>query len=250
MPGNNIDPQIALNDKRAELNAIPADKVKKPPYPPDSLVGEGNALYNVCVRYRTELNEVGIDDAVIDDLPVRSQAVAGAQGARVLVPDTKRSAEEVEAETAAFELRNDIYAAGRYATRSNVEAQEALDKISEGTGHDDLVQDLKDLALFCTAYSVELKAIKLDPEEQRKAAMALAAKFEGYLAERRGATELQRQATDLRNRAVTHLWEAISTIRAAGCYRFRHNPEVLPLFRSAYRRRHRRGGGGEGGAQS
>ena len=249
MPGN-ADPQIALNDKRSVLEAIPADEVHEPPYPPDSLVGEGNALYNVAVRYRTQLNEVGVENEVIDDLPLRSQAVAGAQAARVMVPDTKRSAAEREAETNAVELRSDIYAAGRYATRKNAEAQSTLDKVSEGTDHDDLVQDLRDLGLFCTTYSDELKAIKFDPDAKRKEALALAAKFEGYLAERRGATELERQATDLRNRAVTHLWEAISTIRAAGSYRFRRDPTVLPLFRSSYRRRHRNGSGGGSDGQA
>lgn len=163
------------------------------------------------------------------------------------MPDTTRSTEELEAESAAFEVRNDIYAAGRYATRTIVEAQRTLDKISEGTGHDDLVQDLKDEALFCKTYAAELEKIGQDPEALAKRALALSAKFEAYLAKRRATTEAERLATDLRDRASTFLWEAMSEIRTAGSYRFRRDPAVRPLFHSAYRRRHRGGGGGTGG---
>lgn len=67
MPGNNQDPQAALADVRAELEAIPADKVKEPPYPPDRIVGEANALYQVADRYREQLEEVNLDTALIDD---------------------------------------------------------------------------------------------------------------------------------------------------------------------------------------
>ena len=46
-------------------------------------------------------------------------------------------------------------------------------------------------------------------------------------------------ALGLRNRAASYLWDCMSEIRAAGVFAFRNEPEVLPLFRSAYRAKHR-----------
>ncbi|MFW5740752.1 MAG: hypothetical protein ACOC1F_10355, partial [Myxococcota bacterium] len=229
MPNDDYDPQVALEEKRAELEAMPASEVDKPPYPPDRMVGEANALYKVADRYRKELKEVNLDEALIDDLPRRTQALAGAQAARALVPDTKRSAEELKAEAKAFEIRNDIYTAGRYATRKIAKAQQALDAMSDGTGHDDLIQDLKDGALFSQTYAAEFARVGQDPEGLAKQALASAEAFEGYLAERRAATTAETKATDLRNRAATHLYDAMSEIRGAGAFRFRRDADVLPL---------------------
>lgn len=244
MPTNPSDPKVALADKRAVLEAMPADQVKTPVYPPHHLVGEANALYEVGNRYRTALAAVNLDLSLIDDLPVRAQALAGAQAARALVPDTKRTAEEVAAEDDAAKARDDVYAAGRYATRGIAEAQSALDKISEGTGYDDLIQDLKDLGFFTEKYSKEMTAIGVNVPEESKRLLGLARKFEKILAERRALTAAEQASTDLRNRAATHLFGAMATIRAAGTYAFRNDPRVLPLFRSAYRRRRRTGAGG------
>lgn len=245
MPANVVDPKAALDAERAALHAMPPDKVKEPPYPPPHLVAEANALYLVADRHRKSLNAVGVDDALIDALPRRAQALAGAQAARALVPETERSAQELETEEAAYEVRNELYAAGRFATRDDDLAQSSLDRVSEGAGLDDLVQDLKDLHAFAGKYESELVAIKIDVDTLTKRALALAGEFEQQLAHRRAATDAERAATDLRNRAATHLYEAMAEIRAAGVFAFRNDPNVLPLFRSAYRRRHR-GGSGSG----
>jgi hypothetical protein len=166
MPIPIVDPKAALDQKRATLEAIPTDQVKTPAYPPYHLIGEANALYEAAGMHRARLIAVRLDPALIDDLPLRAQALAGAQSARSLVPDVKRSAEEVAAEEQATQLRSELHAAGRYATYANPEAQSALDKISEGTGHDDLIQDLKDLSLFCEKYATEMKAIGIALPEQ------------------------------------------------------------------------------------
>ena len=245
MPTNDLDPTVALAEKRSELDAIPADQVKDSPYPPATMVGEANALYLVADRHRAALVSVKLDEKFIDDLRKRAQALSGAQAARALVPDTKRSAAELAAEEEAFTARNELYAAGRYATRANPQAQSTLDKISEGSGHDDLIQDLKDLALFCQTYQTVMKTIGVELPQRSQHALELANKFETLLAERRTTSDEERAATDLRDRAATHLFEAMSEIRAAGSFKFRNDPTVLPLFRSAYRRRHR-GGGGSG----
>lgn len=226
---------------------MPADAVHESPYPPHSMVGEANALYEVAQKYRGALLAVGLDERFIDDLPKRTQALAGAQAARAMVPDAKRSAEELAIEEEAYKVRNELHAAGRYATRKNPQAQSALDKISEGTGFDDGIQDLKDLSLFCDTYTAEMKSVGVALPEMSKRALELAGAFEQQLAKRRTASDAERDATNLRDRAATHLYDAMTEIRSAGAFAFRNDPSILPLFRSAYRRRHRGGGGGSGG---
>jgi hypothetical protein len=112
------------------------------------------------------------------------------------------------------------------------------------------VQDLKSLELFGATYQTQMTAIGFDVAAFRKRALELAEKLEGYVARRRTTTGAERASTDLRNRAATHLYEAMSEIREAGMYAFRNDPTVLPLFRSACRHRHCKGkgkGGNEGG---
>jgi len=239
MPTNILDPKQALTQVRPVLEDMPVDQVKEPVFPPANMVGEANALYLVADRHRAQLTKLGLDAKLIDDLPLRAQALAGAQAARALVPDTKRSSEELAAEEEAYVLRQDLMAAGRFALRADAQAQSTLDAINEGTGFDDLIQDLKALALFCDNYATQLKSVGVELPAQSKKAVDLAARFEAHLAERRTASDEERAATDLRNRAATHLWNAMAEIRAAGVYAFRNDPSVLPLFRSAYRRRHR-----------
>lgn len=139
--------------------------------------------------------------------------------------------------------------AGRVATRNDDLAQSSLDRISEGSGFDDLVQDLKELHAFAGKYHDQLVAIKIDVDALTQRALVLAGKFEQHLAHRRATTDAERAATDLRNRAATHLYEAMAEIRAAGAFAFRNDPNIRPLFRSAYRRLHR-GGSSSGTAAS
>jgi hypothetical protein len=56
----------------------------------------------------------------------------------------KRSAAEVALELQALELRADMVADGRFALRSDADAQAILDRIQEGEGLDDLIQDPPD----------------------------------------------------------------------------------------------------------
>ncbi len=70
-----VDALAAVADGLAE---IPADEVVPPPMPVDKLIGEGLALAFSAKEHADELLAAGLDEALLDDLRVRVQALADA----------------------------------------------------------------------------------------------------------------------------------------------------------------------------
>ena len=123
---------------------------------------------------------------------------------------------------------------GRFALRANPDAQAALDHIQEGTGLDDLVQDLRDLIAFLTRYKAALTAIGAKPDAKKAQAAKLADALGDNVASRRTGDRNESAALDMRDRAATYLLEAMREIRAAGTYAFRKRPEICARFRGTY----------------
>jgi hypothetical protein len=224
---------MALRALRQELEAIPADEVAVPVIPVDRLVGEGLALAASARQHAGELVGAGLDPALIAGLGVRAQALAEAQ-AQLLALRGHRRADELALERRAIELRSDMVAGGRYGLREDRDAQAVLDHIQEGEGVDDLIGDLRALAVFFRNRAPALARIGAQPDLTRRQAEETAGELEALLATRRGSDVGEGQAMDLRNRAATHLWAAMTHVRAAGAYAFRRQPRTLAKFRSAY----------------
>lgn len=243
MPTNRSEPhpdvQKTLDTLLPTLQDLPRDAIRDPLIPVAKMVAEAHALALVATKYSDPLEAVGVSRKLLQSLNQRAQAASAAQARLTMVRSRKRSAHEVEQESRGQELRTTLVAAGRYATRTNEKAQTVLDHIQEGTGLDDLVQDLKELALFCETYNAELERIGEQPKTLKKECLALADTLQTAVVNRRAGDNEETEALELRNRATTFLWEAMSEVRSAGAYAFRNDPEVLPLFRSAYRQAHR-----------
>ncbi|AKU96870.1 hypothetical protein AKJ09_03534 [Labilithrix luteola] len=230
----------ALRKLDAALRML--ETVKTPPIPVEHLVSEGHALARVANKYEKELRRVGVDAKLIASIETRATALAEAQSELALARGRKRTASEIEVEQRGIALRSEMVADGRFALRDDEDAQASLNRIQEGEGLDDLVQDLRDLSAFAKKYEKALAKIGVKVDRKVKDAQKLAASLEEQVVGRRVGDVDEHSAVELRDRAATYLLEAVREIRAAGAYVFRTAPEIAARFRGAYdaqRRAHR-----------
>jgi hypothetical protein len=216
------------------LAKISSDEVAAPHIPVDRLIGEAKALAKVATTYLDALLKVGIARALVTTLEDRANALAEAQSEFISGRGASRGDEENALEAKGYKLRSDMVADLRYAARADHDVQSQLDMINEGDGHDDLVQDLRDLSVLFGKHAKELKKASVDAKGKGADAKKIAASLEKLTSTRRAGKPTDGAAKDLRDRAATYLEHALSEIRAAGVYAFRDKPAMQAKFRSPY----------------
>ncbi len=224
----------ALQPLEKTLVAIPVAEVAPPPIPSDKLVAEALALFTIGQQHAAALKRVGVAAALLAGLTSAAHALAEAQSNVTAAHRLRVTKEEERAVEDATDLRSQMVADARFALRHDAEAQASVDRIQEGEGLDDLVQDLRALATLHGQHKGPLAKIGAAPDKKSKRAIDLAKKVESLVATRRAADAGEGRAIDLRNRAATHLVGLMTEVRAAGAYVFRKEPNVLVKFRSAY----------------
>jgi hypothetical protein len=221
----------------AALGAL--EDVSPPPIPAANLIAEGHALAKVATKYAEALRKVGLDAKLARSLADRAELLASAQSDLAITRANRRTKREVALEAEAIAARRDMVADGRYALRNDAEAQAALDRVQEGEGLDDLIQDLRDLATFHRTHARALAKIGVKGAGKATRAEELAAELSAAVSARRAGNEEESAALDLRNRAATYLVLAMREVREAGAYAFRSKPDVAARFRGAYAAQHR-----------
>ena len=112
-------------------------------------------------------------------------------------------------------------------------------KIAEGAGNADMVQDLSDLAVLGKANTTQLTAINLDLTQLDKAE-TLSDQMASLLAQANGAKKEGNNKTKaLRDKACAHLKQAVDEIRDAGKYVFYQNEQRYKGYISAYIKKHK-----------
>lgn len=232
-----------MNEKMmCELEAIPLERVKSPNLPMHTALGEASDLLTFCRRGRIEeaLLRVGLEEGFLEVYAERLEAARETQSNWVQVRDRRKPKALIELEESAAALRSQIIAAGRWCLRGERDAQATLSSISGGDGVDDLVQDLRDLAVLLERNLPAFERDRsFDAPTRAAEARELARCLSSLVSDERSELEPS-EVRLLRDRAFTHLDEIVSDVRAAGRYAFRLEPEVLPFFTSRYRRRVRR----------
>lgn len=222
-----------FESKRAELGAV-APRATRTRV--DSLVGEARLLAEVARRHRAALLAIGVPAAVLDSLDERATTVEGAQLAQRQLARGK-GAEELATTQQATQLRAEILRAVRFAMRHDPAVLRRVEAIHEGTGPDDLVADLVACAELCDAHGPQLEDVQVDPFALAQACRALHAGLSANLRDRRLRSVTALQHTDTRDRAVAHLLDAMTEVRAAGLFLFRNEPQEARAFRSIQVRR-------------
>ena len=185
-----------------------------------------------------KLTAVGVGQGALDKARQALAASREAQAAWIVVWGGRKTEDRKDAEARGAELRGYLMAACRWSLRGNVDAQATLDRIAEGSGLADLVQDLHDLAALIDAHADGFADDStFDPAEQATAARESAAEIAGGLATAFADGD-KSAARDLRDRAAAYLNDLMGDLRSAGAYVYRDSAD-LQRFRSTHRRRYR-----------
>ncbi len=226
--------------KLVVLNKIANDDIKIPNMPVDNVLQEAENLYVWASTDKKYLiNNSGLDWAkYAKDLPIRAGALRHAQSLWVSERYSQEEANKAwkEQSPKAYELRDDLLDDYRYAFRKRPDLLGRVREIAHGSGDADMIQDLSDLSVLGKSNPGELtiakfKLAKLDLAAQLSNDMA------ELLAKANGATQENSLAKEIRDKAFTHLKEAVDEVRDAGKYVFKNNPERFKGYISKYNRK-------------
>jgi hypothetical protein len=204
----------------------------RPAAPIRALLSDARDVLAIARRSGTKLIRAGLDRRFLEELPHRIELLDRAQKAWERQRSRTEPASMQRAREDAAQLKTDMLAAGRFLLRNDDKAQRQLDQIAAGEGLEDLIEDLRALAVFWRNHEDALEKSDLgDDVMDRAHAMATRLTIMNRCAKDRE----HETAHAHRNRALALLDEAVHEVRAAGRYVFRDAPERLALFRYEFR---------------
>ncbi|WP_143273569.1 hypothetical protein [Aquimarina sp. MAR_2010_214] len=221
------------------LESLPQEEVKSPTIPVDVFMQEAENLFVWAEEDKETLLTRGLDwQTYAEDLPTRTGACRYAQAVWMKERYSQEEAAKAwrEESPKAYEFRNDLLADLRFAFRKRLDLLARVRAIADGEGDADMIQDLMDISVLGKANIVELEKAKYDLRNFDIAAQQSDALAE-LLAKANGATLDNSKAKEIRDRAYTHLKEAIDELRETGKYAFRKDPERYKGYISRYKRR-------------
>jgi hypothetical protein len=221
--------------KKAEIEAIPDKEVRYPDMPVDVALQEAEDLLVWCYPDKDLLVKAGLDWELVEDLPARTGSLRYVQSQW---QKDFRSQEDIQKEWAekspvAYDLRDELVHHCYHAFYSAPDLYARTQKIAEGSGHADMIQDLSDLAALGKANPTYLTAVGVDlslfdqSETQSVQMAALLAKVNGKRMED-NVLRLQR------DKAYMHLKEAVDEIRRCGQYVFWRDEQRRKGYVSKY----------------
>ena len=216
------------------LRALPAAYADPPDMPIDVAVAELGALARQGKKAEKELAAVGLGPEVVERVGRFAKRLAACEDAwQEARGGVKLTAKERALLAEGEALDNKMVAGGRWACRSDAEAQKELSDIAEGSGLRDTVNDLRAGAGFWARHAAERRATDLTDKDLRRA-LELADALEPA-AQKEEADLDAAQALELRNRCFWAADELAKEIREGGRYAFREQPLVAARFTSRYR---------------
>lgn len=236
---------LDFEDKRGQLEALDPAEVMQPFDSIDAIIRHAEGLYAWSMHDRDALVAAGLNPVFIDDLPKRAGALREAESQWNAKVEIKGSAVKEWKQKApeAIALRQQLLHDLTYAYRNTPHVLGRVQATRNGSGCADLIQDLNDLAVIGRENPAELEAIRFDGLKLETAAQC-ADELGALLGDADSQAEFN-QAKDLRDRAFTHLHEAVSEIVACGRYVFWHDKERLRGYVTRMRKRKKNGTNGQ-----
>ncbi len=225
--------------KLAVLENLSQELIKAPTQPVDVTMQEAENLFIWAQEDKKALISKGLDwETFVKDLPIRTGACRYAQAVWTKERYSQEEAAKTWREEApkAYEFRNDLLADLRFAFRKRPDLLSRVREIANGDGDADMIQDLMDISVLGKSNLSELEKIKYDLKQLNIAELKSDSLAE-LLAKANGAILDNSKAKEIRDRAFTHLKEAMDEIKDTGKYAFRKDPERYKGYISRYRRR-------------
>lgn len=229
------------NAKLGEILAIPDKDVTEPAMPVDVYLQESENLAKWSIMDLAPLAAVGITQVMINDLPVRAGALREAQSVWFKDRNSQLEAQRewgIQAPLA-FDQRDELVHAFRYAFRNDAALIARVAEIAEGDSNADMIQDLNDLSVLGKNNVAPLQAIGFDLNKLNVAAETSNAMAE-LLAAANGDKSLQSETKMIRDKAFCYLKQRVDEIRAAGKYVFWKNEKRLKGYSSEFLRQKNR----------
>ena len=218
----------------AEIEAISEAETKIPNMPIDKFSQEAANLEVWSKDDVAALTTVGVAQATFDSIIPKIDALRYAQSTWMKDRYSKEEArQEWDTESpVALELKNELEHAFRFAFRQRPDLLNKVKAIEEGSGNEDLIQDLSDLSVLGKANQPLLEAIALDVTKLDTAA-TMSSDMSALLAAMNGERAENNSAKTIRDKAYTLLKKSVDEIREAGKYVFWKNPDRLKGYYSA-----------------
>ena len=228
------------NSKIGVIEKILDKDTKSPNIPIDTFTQEAENLYAWSQKDKVDLTGAGLDWEVVKDLPTRAGCLREAESRWYSKRFTKEEAQREWAERApdAFDLRDQLLHAFTYAYRNTPDVASRVSDLREGSSSDDMIQDLNTIAVIGRENPEPLRMINFEEALLEQAANT--ADEMGALLGKATADDEDAELVKIRNKAYTHLKEAVDEIRDCGQYVFWRDNERLKGYGSDYFRRQNR----------
>jgi len=225
----------AFEKEKDAIEAISREEAKEPTMPIGQYMYEADKLYTHSIKDKDSLVAVGLDALIIDAIPQRNQALRYAQSIWAEDYDelSQSAIEWNELRPQGEELKAVLLHTFRFAYRNDANMQARINRIAEGSGNADTIQDLHDLAILGKENTAPLIAVNYDVTTL-DAAADLAVKMSRSLAEAKDNREQINELKITRDKAFTHLKRAVDEVRNYGKFAFWRNDDKLKGYRSEY----------------
>lgn len=232
----------AFDSKEPVYAQIPNSEINYPDIPVDIAVQEAEDLYVWCQTDKEKLVRAALDWQLVKDLPVRTGACRYIQSQWQKEYNLKKDAKQlwVERSVPAYELRNELLHHLSFAYEKIPDLLAQVRKIAEGSGHADMIQDLSDLAALGKANPAPLQKIHLDMTIFDKAETD-SGELAVLLANYNGSKMEDNHMRVLRDKAYSHMKEAVDEIRRTGQYVFWKDDSRRKGYISKYNKKRKQG---------
>ena len=223
------------------IQAIPDEKLK-PHYIPINVYNqEAENLHHWVLDDKAALVTRGLDPLTIDELLPATGACREAE-ARWFKERFGKAEAEIEwkaTSPAAYALRDDLCDEFEFAFFEDVSLIGRVNKIKEGSGDDDMIQDLANLAVLGKANSPLLEATNFDLNLLDKAEK-LSDTLPGILAAANGDKASNSAVKNIRDQAYNYLKIRVDEVRRYGKFVFRDNRDRRVGYLHHYKNKHNR----------
>ena len=223
------------------IKAIADDQVETPgSIPVGVYVQEAEDLYYWCQPDRDVLVAKGLSWELVEDLPSRCGALGVAQAKWKRERFSREEAEILWSANSplAYALRDDLVQQFRFAFRGSASLLGRVAEIADGTGHADMIQDLRDLYELGTANTELLLAIDFDVTLLDRAAQT-ADEMSELLAQATRDRSDDSEVKRIRDQAYTYVKMVVDEICKYGQFVFRKNLARRKGYSSSYLRKKR-----------
>jgi hypothetical protein len=217
------------------IAAISDQDVKQPNMPVSEAVQEAENLAAWCLDDKATLVRAGLDWTLADDLPIRAGACRYAQSIWARESQSKEEAQREwsEKSPAAYALRDEMLHHFTFAFRNVADLLSKVQTIREGSSKADMLQDLSDLSVLGKENTGLLKAVGMDLKLLDQAA-ATSDELSAVLALSNDEAGDDSQDKKMRDKAYTHMKQAVDEIRSTGQYVFWRDEDRRKGYVSTY----------------